>query len=86
MREFYIGAFRSRAQCMRFFESLKFAGYDVAVVNTPREASIGCGISVQVRQEDFSRVRRLMYVQDYPSFAGWFLVRTEGRRYSLERL
>ncbi|MBQ4075837.1 MAG: DUF3343 domain-containing protein [Clostridia bacterium] len=44
---FGIGAFRSRQQVMRFDSALRRAGIHSQVISTPRDVSVGCGLSVK---------------------------------------
>ena len=63
---FGIAAFRSRQQVMRFESALRRAGIRSQVISTPREVSIGCGLSVPVDLSDKSRVFDV-YNQTRPS-------------------
>ncbi len=48
MNEVYgVAAFRSRQQVLRFEERLRCMGVPVRVVSTPRDISMGCGLSVR---------------------------------------
>ena len=49
---FGIAAFRSRQQVMRFDSALKRAGIPSDIISTPREVSLGCGLSVQFALRD----------------------------------
>ena len=49
---FGIAAFRSRQQVMRFDSALKRAGLSSGIISTPREVSLGCGLSVQFDLRD----------------------------------
>ena len=49
---FGIAAFRSRQQVMRFDSALKRAGIPSDIISTPREVSLGCGLSVQFDLRD----------------------------------
>lgn len=44
---FGIAAFRSRQQVMRFEAALRRAGVRAQVISTPRDVSIGCGLSAR---------------------------------------
>lgn len=63
---FGIAAFRSRQQVMRFESALRRAGIRSQVISTPRDVSIGCGLSVQFDLSDKSRVFDV-YNQTRPS-------------------
>lgn len=49
---FGIAAFRSRQQVMRFDSALRRAGISTQIISTPREVSIGCGLSVRFDVQD----------------------------------
>ena len=45
--EYVVVAFRSRAHTVAFYEFLKGHGVSAEIVNTPKEAGVGCGLSVR---------------------------------------
>ena len=45
MEGYVLAAFRSRTQTMAFYDRLKRVGCMAVVVNTPKEAHVGCGVS-----------------------------------------
>ena len=53
---FGIGAFRSRQQVMRFDSALRRAGIRSQVISTPRDVSVGCGLSVRFELRDAQAV------------------------------
>ena len=53
---FGIAAFRSRQQVMRFDAALRRAGIASQVVSTPRDVSVGCGLSVRFDLRDAQAV------------------------------
>ena len=56
---FGIAAFRSRTQVLRMEDALHRAGLNAGVVSTPREVSIGCGLSVRF---DLAQTQQVMNV------------------------
>ena len=62
--------------------SLKFStfldGYGISnrIVNTPKEAGVGCGLSVEINKSHLQSARQLVYGVNLPSFAGFFSVKT----------
>ena len=56
---FGIAAFRSRQQVMRFDSALRRAGISTQIISTPREVSIGCGLSVRF---DLAQTPQVMQV------------------------
>ena len=51
-----IAAFRSRQQVMRFDSALRRAGIHSEIVSTPRDVSVGCGLSVAFDLRDTAAV------------------------------
>lgn len=76
---FGIASFRSRQQVMKFENALRRAGVRVQIITTPRDVSIGCGLSVRFELEDFDRVEAV-YRQLRPSnLIGFYRVERSGQ-------
>ncbi|MDR3318347.1 MAG: DUF3343 domain-containing protein [Clostridiales bacterium] len=73
----YLAAFRSRSQAIRLYDLLRASGYSARIVNTPREAGVGCGISVNFPSQNFGSVRALLSRNNFTAFAGWFGIDSE---------
>ena len=76
--EFVVVAFRSRAHTVRFSEILRLIGVMNEIVNTPKEAGVGCGLSVKISKSTFPSVKRAVFSASLNSFAGFFLVSVYG--------
>lgn len=76
--EYIIVAFRSRAHTVKFHEFLRHNGIVSEIVNTPKEAGVGCGLSVKVAKERLNAVRMLYYRSGLNSLAGFFTYKTIG--------
>lgn len=48
----FLFAFRSRTQSMKLYDLLRENGVACEIVNTPREVSASCGLSVRVPDEE----------------------------------
>lgn len=70
--DYVIVAFRSRTHTIRFAEALRAKGVPADIINTPREAYVGCGLSAKISKRYLPGVRRLAYSSEYNSFAGIF--------------
>lgn len=80
--EYIVVAFRSRAETVKFYEYLRSFDLPAEIVNTPKEAGVGCGLSVKIKSEMLFAVKRAAAGFYARSFAGFFLVKTAGgRRY-----
>ena len=53
---FGIAAFSSRQQVMRLDGALRRAGIRSDIISTPRDVSLGCGLSVRFEISDAARV------------------------------
>ena len=73
-----LAVFRSRAHTLDFAERLQSHGIDAAVVSTPKEARIGCGVCVRFALQHFSRVQALLKMGRYSSFKGFYKTEFSG--------
>ena len=73
--EHVIVAFRSRAETVKFSEVLKKYGVYNEIVSTPKEAGVGCGLSLKISQQSITATKRVIAVLGAKSFAGFFLVK-----------
>ena len=72
--EYLIIAFRSRAHTVKFYDILKRMGVYSEIVNTPKAAGVGCGLSVKTSKNAFPTVKNAVNLARLNSFAGFFLV------------
>lgn len=72
--EYVVIAFRSRQETVAFSGFLKRNGLSCEIVNTPKEAGVGCGLSVKISKNLFSFVKNAVFTSGLKSFAGFFLV------------
>ncbi len=72
--EYVVVAFRSRSHTVGFSDFLRSNGISNEIVNTPKEAGVGCGLSVKISKFNFSAVKRAVSMVKLNSFAGFFLV------------
>lgn len=71
----HIAVFRSRAQAIDCNSRLRSLGVQSSLINTPREANIGCGLSVKIPQNMFERAKRIISNGRYSAFYGYFRVK-----------
>ena len=78
---FGIASFRSRQQVLKFEGALRRSGVRVEVITTPRDVSVGCGLSIRFELSDAERVKEV-YNQLRPSnLIGFYRVeRMDGGR------
>ena len=75
---FGIGAFRSRQQVMRFESALRRAGVRTQVISTPRDVSVGCGLSVRFDLSDTPKVRDIYRASRPSNLIGFYRVDRNG--------
>lgn len=79
--EYIVAAFRSRSETVKFSYFLKNHGLSNEIVNTPKEAGVGCGLSVKVNKLRFNELKRAVRIANLSSFAGFFSVyETAGKK------
>lgn len=70
-----IAVFRSRAQAIDCNSRLRSSGVPSSLINTPREANIGCGLSIRIPQNMLERAKRIILNGKYSAFYGFFRVK-----------
>ncbi len=78
--EYVVVAFRSRSHTIRFSSYLSSNGVYNEIINTPKEAGVGCGLSIKINKAQFQTVKRITLSLKLNSFAGFFLVKIVGGR------
>ncbi len=72
--EYVVISFRSRAHTVRFADFLREHNIGAEIVNTPKEAGVGCGLSVKISKMYLPAVKKALSLVRLDSFAGIFLV------------
>ncbi len=62
--------FRSRSQALDCISYLRGAGVSASATNTPKEAGVGCGLSVKFDEPFLPRVRLLLEKKRYSAYSG----------------
>lgn len=73
MREIFL-VFRSRSQAMQFLEATKSYLIPAKIINTPKGAMAGCGLSVKMFHRDLSKANTLLTRGNYSTFVAIFEV------------
>ena len=84
--EYIVISFRSRAHTVRYAEFLRRSGTYCQIVNTPKEAGVGCGLSARISVNDFAAAKRAVRITAFTSFAGFFLVKIVGGRRQVQSI
>lgn len=70
-----LAVFRSRSQAMDCNTRLRTNGIPSGLVNTPKEANIGCGLSVRIPANAVPRAKALILSARYSAFYGFYTMR-----------
>ncbi len=84
--EYLIVAFRSREHTVKFYNFLKSVGINGEIINTPKEAGVGCGLSVKTKKTDFYLVKRAVFHLNLSTFAGFFLSSFKGGKRTIKTI
>ena len=81
MKDVYgVAAFRSRQQVLRFEAALRQRGVPTRVVTTPRDISMGCGLSVRFPLEHLPQVRGALAATNPGNLIGLYRAEYDGQR------
>ena len=67
-------SFKSRNSIFAFNRILKQFGITSEIINTPKQVSISCGLSLKIKKEHFSVVVRVLNQSKLPGFLGVFSI------------
>ena len=70
-----LAVFRSRSQAIDCNTRLRQYGVPAVLINTPKEANIGCGLSVKFQQSALNRVKALIHGGNYSAFYGFYVMK-----------
>ena len=84
--EYIIFTFRSRNQTARMYEILLNHGISSQIINTPREANVGCGLSLKISENNLQKAKQIILRYPQASFAGVFKVYSNGRGFAVRRV
>ena len=78
---FGIASFRSRQQVLKFEGALRRGGVRAEVITTPRDVSVGCGLSIRFELGETDRVMELYRQLRPTNLIGFYRVeRQSGQR------
>lgn len=72
-----LAVFTNRNHTMQFSSYLKRLGVRNKTINTPRELTVSCGISILFLEKDFSQARFILSKGNFGSFKGFYIVTGE---------
>ena len=66
-----LAVFKSRSETLGFVSLLRTSGVPASAMATPKEAGVGCGLSVRFDDVFLARVRGALAKRRFSSFAGF---------------
>lgn len=84
--EYIAVVFRSRSMAVRFADFLAKHGVRAEIINTPKEAGAGCGLSVKLRISDLITAKRAVNALGIGGSATIFLVKLHYGRRTVRRI
>ena len=85
VEEYGLIAFNSRQHAIHFSEILRLAGCPVQLVSTPREISLGCGLSIKFPIALTPKVIKIYESHRYP-VTGFYHIKRVGNRTQIIRI
>ena len=79
-----LAVFRSRSQAVDCNSRLRRSGVPSILINTPKEANVGCGLSVKFPPSVEMRARALISGGRYSAFYGFMTMNTNYGRISFK--
>ncbi|HBN12012.1 MAG TPA: hypothetical protein DD415_00175 [Clostridiales bacterium] len=81
-----LAVFRSRSQAMDCNARLRAMGIAANLINTPREANVGCGLSLKIPPSSFERAKILIRKCNYSAFYGFLRMQNDYGRVIFGRI
>ena len=76
-----LAVFRSRSQAMDCMTKLKSMGVNAQLINTPKEANVGCGLSVKFAPSVAARAKKFISMANYSAFYGYMKIENRFGKY-----
>ncbi|MDE6849923.1 MAG: DUF3343 domain-containing protein [Clostridia bacterium] len=73
-----LAVFRSRSQAIDCMTKMRAFNIAVQLINTPKEAGVGCGLSLKFQTSAATRVKSLISKMNYSSFYGYMRIDFRG--------
>ena len=73
-----LAVFRSRSQAIDCMNKMRACGVTAQLINTPKEANVGCGLSLKIPPASSARAKNLIARVNYSAFYGYMRIETRG--------
>ena len=79
-----LAVFRSRSQAIDCMTRMRAFNVSAQLINTPKEAGVGCGLSLKFPTAAAPRVKNLIARMNYSSFYGYMRVDFRGGKFQIK--
>lgn len=69
----YLVVFRSKSETLKFASILASYGHKSAIVSTPRQISVSCGVSARIDFKALETAKNIVSRRQFYTFAGIFI-------------
>lgn len=73
-----LAIFRSRSQAIDCMNKMRALNIPAQLINTPKEANVGCGLSIKFSAAAASRAKNVIAKMSYSSFYGYMRIDFKG--------
>ena len=73
-----LAVFRSRSQAMDCMQKMRALNIPAQLINTPKEANVGCGLSLKFSVSVATRAKNIIAKMNYSSFYGYMRMDFKG--------
>lgn len=67
-----LAVFRSRNQAVDFYSKLRTQNVKCTLINTPKTANVGCGLSVKFVMSGINKAKKIIKYNNYTAFFGFY--------------
>ena len=71
---YLLAVFRARTETLAYSQILRSYGVQCAIINTPRQVAVSCGISVKMALNSYDVALSVKQRRNFNSFAGFFKI------------
>lgn len=75
-----LAVFRSRSQAIDCMNKMRALNIPAQLINTPKEANVGCGLSLRFSAAAATRAKGIIAKMNYSSFYGYMRIDFKGGR------
>lgn len=78
-----LAVFRSRSQAMDCMNKMRTFNVPALLINTPKEANVGCGLSIRIPSNHAQRAKAVIARAGYSAFYGYMKLEVRGGKFNV---